>query len=177
VFWTPQTHILSGGTVNNLCVQRFKITIPPPSKNDVGWSRRTGAQRCTEVLVDLTTREDHFLCERVAIPACSHVAQSSSAQVLCVTHTKRATRVSGCAQCSNTSSPYAALMQLQQAWIFSAPKHSGEIMQFVTALTQKIIEGEKAGMAWTDISIFYARLMRRVCQKSDGFLTFLHKYH
>ena len=63
----------------------------------------------------------------------------------------------------------AALMQLQQAWILSAPKHSGEIMQFVTALTQKIMESEKAGMAWTDISIFYARLMCRVCQKSDGF--------
>jgi hypothetical protein len=28
---------------------------------------------------------------------------------------------------------------------------------------------EKAGMAWSDLSIFYARLMRRVCQKSDGF--------
>ena len=53
--------------------------------------------------------------------------------------------------------------------ILSAKAHSGEIMQFVTALTQKIIEGEKAGMAWTDLSIFYARLMRRVCQKSDGF--------
>jgi hypothetical protein len=61
------------------------------------------------------------------------------------------------------------LMQLQQAWIYSAPKHSGEIMQFVTALTHKIVEGEKAGMAWSDLSIFYARLMRRVCQKSDGF--------
>ena len=63
----------------------------------------------------------------------------------------------------------AALMQLQQAWIFSTPKHSGEVMQFVTALTSKIMEAEKAGMAWADISVFYARLMRRVCQKSDGF--------
>ena len=84
-----------------LCRYVFE-TNSAPQKKMVMAGHVARALNAALVLVDLTTREDHFLCERVAMPACSHVAKSSSAQVLCVTHTKRATGVSGCAQCSNT---------------------------------------------------------------------------
>ena len=86
------------------CIRLFDVDykIPQREKKMVLAGHVARALNAALVLVDLTTREDHFLCERVAMPACSHVAKSSSAQVLCVTHTKRATGVSGCAQCSNT---------------------------------------------------------------------------
>jgi hypothetical protein len=41
------------------------------------------------------------------MPTCSHVAQSSSAQVLCVGHTKGTTSVSGCAQLFQHKGPWA----------------------------------------------------------------------
>jgi hypothetical protein len=59
-------------------------------------SRR--ALDATLVLDNPATRGAHFLYERDPMPTCSHVAQFSSAQVLCVVHTKGATSVPGCAQ-------------------------------------------------------------------------------
>jgi hypothetical protein len=49
------------------------------------------------VLDYLVKHEAHFSCDRDAMPACAHVAQSVCLQVLCVAHTRRATCMSGCA--------------------------------------------------------------------------------
>ena len=50
------------------------------------------------VLDNLTTHEAHFLCDRDAMPACAHVAQSFCLQVLCDVHTNTATLILGLAQ-------------------------------------------------------------------------------
>jgi len=85
-----------------LMLQYYMEKIPQQEKKMVLVGHVTRALNAALVLVDRTTREDHFLCERVAMPACSHVAQSSSAQVLWVAHTNRATCIAGCAQCLGT---------------------------------------------------------------------------
>jgi hypothetical protein len=50
------------------------------------------------VLDNLTTHEAHFLCDRDAMPACAHVAQSVCPQVPCGVHTNTATFIYGLAQ-------------------------------------------------------------------------------
>ena len=85
------------------------------------------------VLVDLTTREDRFLRERVAMPACSHVAQSSSAQALCVTHTERATGVSGCAH----NIPAQATMVNASTRVISATHPPSDARRTSTASSRK----------------------------------------
>jgi hypothetical protein len=47
---------------------------------------------------DLTTHEDHFLCDRNGMPTCNHVAQSFCLQVPCGVHTNTATFIFGLAQ-------------------------------------------------------------------------------
>jgi hypothetical protein len=52
------------------------------------------------VLDDLTTHEDHFLCDRDGMPTCIHVAQPVCPQVPCGVHTNTATSIFGLAQLS-----------------------------------------------------------------------------
>jgi hypothetical protein len=52
------------------------------------------------VLDNLTTHEDHSLCDRDGMPKCTHVARSVCAQVHYDVHNKVAMSICGCAQLS-----------------------------------------------------------------------------
>jgi hypothetical protein len=56
------------------------------------------------------------------------------------------------------------LQLLQAAWIFAEPNYSGQIVQFMTALQQQLLEGIKGGVKWAALSTFYAKVFRRVDQ-------------
>ena len=61
------------------------------------------------------------------------------------------------------------VQRLQQAWIFSAPKHAGNILQLMGDLTSSINDGIEADMDWVHISTFVSKVMRRVCRQTEGF--------
>jgi hypothetical protein len=61
------------------------------------------------------------------------------------------------------------VQRLQQAWIFSAPKHAGNILQLMGDLTSSINDGIEADMDWIHISTFVSKVMRRVCRQTEGF--------
>ena len=85
-------------------VTAYGLVTARPVKNSAKGKMRWGlvtSRRALDaalVLDNPATREAHSLYERDPMPTCSHIAQSSSAQVLCVVHTKGATSVPGCAQ-------------------------------------------------------------------------------
>ena len=62
-----------------------------------------------------------------------------------------------------------ALSRLQNAWVFSAPAHSGQAMMFISALQSKCLEALSDGVSWADVGIFYRAVIRRVDRGANGF--------
>ena len=62
-----------------------------------------------------------------------------------------------------------ALNRLQNAWVFSAPAHSGQAMMFVSALQTKCLAALSDGVSWADVGIFYRAVIRRVDRGANGF--------
>ena len=61
------------------------------------------------------------------------------------------------------------LQRMQSAWVFAVPASAGQILQFGMALQKMLLEGLQAGVEWSDLSIYYCKVMRRVDQKAAGF--------
>jgi hypothetical protein len=92
----PPRSSCSASLVVSCCSTSYKNS----AKGKMRWGLVTSRRALDAALVldNPATREAHSLYERDPMPTCSHIAQSSSAQVLCVVHTKGATSVPGCAQ-------------------------------------------------------------------------------
>ena len=61
-----------------------------------------------------------------------------------------------------------ALQRFQAAWAFSDPAHTGQVIQFVTALQQQLFGAIEKGVSWPSLSRFYASVMRRVDRRAGS---------
>jgi hypothetical protein len=59
-----------------------------------------------------------------------------------------------------------SMQRLQAAWAFSEPAHTGQIIQFVTALQQQLLDGIHKDVSWSDVSAYYSKVMKRVDRKA-----------
>ena len=54
-----------------------------------------------------------------------------------------------------------ALNRMQTAWVFACPQHGGEILQFISALSEKLTQLHADGVKWPELSKFYQKVMRK----------------
>jgi hypothetical protein len=59
-----------------------------------------------------------------------------------------------------------AMQRLQAAWAFAEPSHTGQVIQFVSALQQQLLDSIHKGVGWPTLSTFYAKVVRRVDRKA-----------
>ena len=79
----------------------FCITGPKKVRMEKKWWGMVTSRRALDAALvhdDLTTHEDHFLCDRDGRPTRTHIVQSFCLQVQCGVHTSTATIMFGLAQ-------------------------------------------------------------------------------